>query len=103
MKEKFDITGMTCSACSSRVEKCVWPDKKAGRGNPTICPIDTYIRGIIKRKERIGYGLGHQNMELVAKYHMDLYFESATMILALITFGKYLEARSKLEPRAHYL
>ncbi len=23
MKEKFDITGMTCSACSSRVEKCV--------------------------------------------------------------------------------
>lgn len=44
---------------------------------------------------RIGYGLGHQNMELVAKYHMDLYFESATMILALITFGKYLEARSK--------
>lgn len=44
---------------------------------------------------RIGYGLGHQNMDLVAKYHMDLYFESATMILALITFGKYLEARSK--------
>ncbi len=23
MKQKFDITGMTCSACSSRVEKCV--------------------------------------------------------------------------------
>ena len=23
MKEKFDITGMTCSACSPRVEKCV--------------------------------------------------------------------------------
>lgn len=23
MKEKFDVTGMTCSACSSRVEKCV--------------------------------------------------------------------------------
>ena len=22
-KEKFDVTGMTCSACSSRVEKCV--------------------------------------------------------------------------------
>ena len=23
MNEKFDVTGMTCSACSSRVEKCV--------------------------------------------------------------------------------
>ena len=23
MKQKFDVTGMTCSACSSRVEKCV--------------------------------------------------------------------------------
>lgn len=23
LKEKFDVTGMTCSACSSRVEKCV--------------------------------------------------------------------------------
>ncbi|HIX67968.1 MAG TPA: heavy metal translocating P-type ATPase [Candidatus Anaerostipes excrementavium] len=23
MKEKYDVTGMTCSACSSRVEKCV--------------------------------------------------------------------------------
>ena len=22
-KEKFDITGMTCSACSTRVEQCV--------------------------------------------------------------------------------
>lgn len=44
---------------------------------------------------RMSYGLGEQNMELVAKYHMDLYFESAAMILSLITLGKYLEARSK--------
>ncbi|MCI8633857.1 MAG: heavy metal translocating P-type ATPase [Lachnospiraceae bacterium] len=44
---------------------------------------------------RIGYGLGTQNMELVHQYHMDLYFESAAMILALITLGKTLEARSK--------
>ena len=26
---------------------------------------------------------------------MDLYFESAAMILALVTLGKYLETRSK--------
>ncbi len=44
---------------------------------------------------RIGYGLGHGNMDMVAQYSHDLYFESAGMILALITMGKYLEVRSK--------
>ncbi|MEG1549054.1 MAG: heavy metal translocating P-type ATPase, partial [Ruthenibacterium sp.] len=44
---------------------------------------------------RIGYGLGTGNHALVMQYHMDLYFESAAMILALITLGKYLEAKSK--------
>jgi Cu+-exporting ATPase len=44
---------------------------------------------------QMGWGLGHGDMELVAKYHMDLYFESAGMILALITMGKFLETRSK--------
>lgn len=44
---------------------------------------------------RIGYGLGVGDMELVARYHMDLYFESAATILTLITLGKYLETRSK--------
>lgn len=44
---------------------------------------------------RIGYGLGHGDGELVAGYASDLYFESAGMILALITVGKYMETRSK--------
>ena len=44
---------------------------------------------------QMGYGLGHGDMERVAKYHMDLYFESAGMILTLITMGKFLETRSK--------
>ena len=44
---------------------------------------------------RIGYGLGHGDEALVARYASDLYFESAGMILALITVGKYLETRSK--------
>ncbi len=44
---------------------------------------------------RMGQGLGHGDMELVEQYHMDLYFESAGMILALITLGKFLETRSK--------
>ncbi len=44
---------------------------------------------------RIGYGLGTGNMEIVDKYMMDIYFESAAMILTLITLGKYLETKSK--------
>lgn len=44
---------------------------------------------------RIGYGLGHGHMEMVEMYRMDLYFESAAMILTLVTFGKYLEAKAK--------
>lgn len=44
---------------------------------------------------KIGYGLGHGDVDMVMHYSMDLYFESAATILTLITFGKYLEARSK--------
>lgn len=43
----------------------------------------------------IGHGLAVQDFELVHKFHMDLYFESAGTILTLITVGKYLESRSK--------
>ena len=34
-------------------------------------------------------------MDMVHQFSMDLYFESAGMILALITLGKYFEARAK--------
>lgn len=44
---------------------------------------------------KIGIGLGHGDMELVHSFMMDLYFESAGMILTLITLGKTLEARAK--------
>lgn len=44
---------------------------------------------------KIGYGLGHMNMDMVMQYSMDLYFESAAVILALITLGKFFEARAK--------
>lgn len=43
----------------------------------------------------IGYGLGHGDLELVHRFSMDLYFESAGTILTLITIGKYLETKSK--------
>lgn len=44
---------------------------------------------------RIGYGLGHGDLELAEGYMMNLYFESAGTILTLISVGKMLEARAK--------
>ena len=44
---------------------------------------------------KIGYGLGHMDMDMVRQFSMDLYFESAAVVLALITLGKFLEARAK--------
>ncbi len=44
---------------------------------------------------RIGYSLGHQQIELAQKFSKDLYFESSGTILTLITIGKFLEAKSK--------
>ena len=46
---------------------------------------------------RIGWGLGHGDMALVTEYSTNLYFESAGMIVTLITVGKYLETRAKGE------
>ncbi len=44
---------------------------------------------------RMAYGFGHGDMDVVHEYAHALYFESAAMILTLVTVGKYLEARSK--------
>ncbi|MDL2293242.1 heavy metal translocating P-type ATPase [Ruminococcaceae bacterium OttesenSCG-928-D13] len=44
---------------------------------------------------RLSWGLGHGDMALVNHYRHELYFESAAMILTLITVGKTLEAVSK--------
>ncbi|MEG2118661.1 MAG: heavy metal translocating P-type ATPase, partial [Clostridia bacterium] len=43
----------------------------------------------------MGYGLGIKNLPLVERYMSNLYFESAVMILTLVTVGKFLEERSK--------
>lgn len=39
--------------------------------------------------------LGHGDIAAAHQFAMNLYFESAAMILTLITLGKYLEARAK--------
>lgn len=44
---------------------------------------------------RMAWGMGHGDWDLVRTYSKNLYFESAAMILTLITLGKYLETRAK--------
>ncbi len=44
---------------------------------------------------KMAYGFGHGDLAMAHHASMELYFESAAMILTLITFGKFLEAKSK--------
>ncbi|MBN1623108.1 MAG: heavy metal translocating P-type ATPase [Clostridia bacterium] len=44
---------------------------------------------------QLAYGFSINDMKLVIHYSHDLYFESAAVILTLITLGKYFEARAK--------
>ena len=44
---------------------------------------------------RMAYAMGHGDWEIVTHYSENLYFESAAMILTLITLGKFLEAKAK--------
>ncbi len=43
----------------------------------------------------MAFHLGEGHLDMAAMAGMDLYFESAAMILTLITLGKYFEARAK--------
>ena len=43
----------------------------------------------------MSFAMGHGDWETVDQYRQNLYFESAAMILTLITIGKFLEARAK--------
>ena len=44
---------------------------------------------------QIGMALGHNDPASAMAFAHDLYFESAGMILTLITLGKFMEARAK--------
>lgn len=59
----------------------------------------SFIYGIVGTVQ-ISNGLSAGNMELVAKWHSNLYFESAAMIVALVDIGKFLEERSKGKTKA---
>ena len=44
---------------------------------------------------RMAYAMGMEDWDTVQHYRENLYFESAAMILTLITLGKFLETRAK--------
>lgn len=44
---------------------------------------------------RMAFAMGHGDWGMVDLYSKNLYFESAAMIVTLITFGKFLETRAK--------
>ncbi len=44
---------------------------------------------------RMAWAMGHGAWDVVQRYSENLYFESAAMILTLITLGKFLETRAK--------
>ncbi len=44
---------------------------------------------------QMAYAMGHGDWESVEAHSHDLYFESAAMILTLVTLGKFLETRAK--------
>lgn len=65
MKEKFDVTGMTCSACSSRVEKCVSKLDGVEKVSVNLLTNSMQVeynehmqntRGIVEAVEKAGYG-----------------------------------------------
>lgn len=43
----------------------------------------------------LAYGFSYGNMQLIHHYSHELYFESTTVILVLITLGKFLETKAK--------
>lgn len=49
---------------------------------------------------KINAGYASGDMEVVMRYGHSLYFESAAMILTLVTVGKYLEEKSKNKTRS---
>ncbi len=73
MNEKFDVTGMTCSACSSRVEKCVSKLEGVEEVSVNLLTNSMQVKykegeidenAIISAVEKAGYGAGpHQGVQ----------------------------------------
>lgn len=79
-KETYDIMGMTCSACSSRVEKCVSALNGADKVNVNLLTNSMQIEyeedklseaEIIRTVERAGYGAALKGRNIVSREKAD--------------------------------
>ena len=70
-KAEFDITGMTCAACSTRIEKGISKINGIGSANVNLAlekatiefnPSEVTVADIIAKVEKLGYG-AHQKMD----------------------------------------
>ena len=84
INQKFFISGFT-----SLLHRAPNMDTLVALGATAAFGYSTYALFAMTAAQVAGYLAG------VMKYMMDFYFESAAMILTLITVGKMLEARSK--------
>ncbi len=78
----------------SRGLKALWNKAPNMDSLIAVGSIASLVYGIVALF-RMAYGMGHGDWELVQMYRENLYFESAAMILTLITLGKFLETRAK--------
>ena len=78
----------------SRGLKALWHRSPNMDSLIAVGSIASLIYGIVALF-RMAYGMGHGDWAIVEHYRANLYFESAAMILTLITLGKFLETRAK--------
>ncbi len=78
----------------SRGLKALWNKAPNMDSLIAVGSIASLIYGVVALF-RMAWGLGHGDWDLVKMYSENLYFESAAMILTLITLGKFLETRAK--------
>jgi len=78
----------------SRGLKALWHKAPNMDSLIAIGSIASLIYGVVALF-RMAWGMGHGDWALVEHYRSNLYFESAAMILTLITLGKFLETRAK--------
>lgn len=78
----------------SRGLKALWNKAPNMDSLIAVGSIASLVYGIVALF-RMAWGMGHGDWEIVKMYRENLYFESAAMILTLITLGKFLETRAK--------
>ncbi len=78
----------------SRGLKALWNQAPNMDSLIAVGSIASLVYGVVALF-RMAWAMGHGAWDIVEMYSKNLYFESAAMILTLITLGKFLETRAK--------